>query len=330
MITGKKFDDKTIASKEGELLKEYYESSDTFLSDALEYYSILLSAFLNLHEDRTFKKLDPEQKKSIYASEINFFRIAMRYAFNKGHETAFSLLLMDSENSQKFDESFFKKPSSKNSFIFDLDNLISEKVYLSNLGRSSLKILLNFTMNNFENSCYTIMKLAKIFFKKGCEIAFYQIKKNIVGISDENKGRSKMLGVPYDSDFSITPAFDGTFAFENDRCEMWDLHWDCTYGFQTYRKSIGRFIVHQFFVKEIKAYANVGALSYKMLNNYFSSNFKDDDVVYLGEINFSLVAPEKDEMRAINRNDFVSIQNALAITLKRKLHVDTSRILVTI
>ena len=185
MITGKRFENQLIAAKEAEYLNCYYNSDNFLLSDAIEYYSVIFKTFLKLHEDRVFKKLDSVQKEKIYISEDELFKKAMLYAFCQGHQIAFALLLMDTKNSQEFDKSFFEKPNSKDLFIFYLDEAISKDVYLHNLNRSHVQFLIDFTQKPFKNGYKAIMLLSKIFFKKGCEIAYMQIKKDIVGIEDK-------------------------------------------------------------------------------------------------------------------------------------------------
>ena len=328
MITGKRFENQLIAAKEAEYLNCYYNSDNFLLSDAIEYYSVIFKTFLKLHEGRFFQKLDSVQKEKIYISEDELFKKAMLYAFCQGHQIAFALLLMDTKNSQEFDKSFFEKPNSKDLFIFYLDEAISKDVYLHNLNRSHVQFLIDFTQKPFENGYKAIMLLSKIFFKKGCEIAYMQIKKDIVGIEDKKTLLSKMLKVPYNADFTVTPAFNATFAFESPNFEEWDLHWDCTYGYENYRKLIGKILIHKFSADEIKDYLTKGVSSYYMLDQYTSSALSDD--IYLGEINFSLMDPVQDKMRFIEKSDYVAIQIGVALTIKHKLNIDANRLLVTV
>ena len=329
MISGKKYDNQQIADVEAKYLNEYYTGSDPLLADSIEYYAILFQTYLHDKQDRDFEKLDKKQKEEVFTREDELFRDAMKYAFNKGHQTAFVLLLMNSKNAEEYDESFFQDPISKDVFIFNLEKLISEEVYNDNLRRSHIELLINYTRDNFENGFQKIMEFAKTFFKKGCEIAYMQIRRHIVGIEDTPMHVSRLAGVDLANNFTVTPAFEATFAVESPGFEEWDLHWDCTYGYKLSGKSVGTFLIHQFTVKEIKSYADAGAIAYKQMADYFSTNLDDDEIVYFGEIKFSLIDPKEDNMRFIQKSEYLAIQNALALTLQRKLGVDAKNILIT-
>lgn len=329
MIAGKKFTNSEIAEKEAKFLEDYYHNNDPRLSDSVEYYSILFQSFLRNedNQDDSFKKLENKQKEDIFKSEDDLFRNAMHYAFNKGHQTAFLILLMNSRNSQTFDESIFAEKSAKDVFLFNLDNLISEDVYNENLRRSQVELLINYTRDNFENGLFKIMDLAKIFFKKGCEIAYEQITEQIIQVQKKDLAVSRITSVDLNDSFQITPAFSATFVMESPRFEEWDIHWDSTYGHDVSNKLIGTFLIHQLTIKEIKNYAEVGAIVYQqMLENL--SSFEDDEIVYLGEIRFSLIEPPLDGLRTIEKNEISAIQYALTLTLKRKLGVPAKNILI--
>lgn len=329
MIAGKQYTNQQIAEEENKYLEQYYHSNDPMLADSIEYYSVLFQTFLKQNPDYNFEKMNKAAKQDIYRSEDELFRNAMQYSFNKGHQTAFLLLLMNSKSAEEYDEQFFKNPISKDIFIFNLDKLISKDVYEENLNRSRVELLIARTREYFENGYTNIMNMAKIFFKKGCLVAFSQIRNNILRIVDEHKITSRLLNVDLDNSFSVTPAFSATWALESPGFEEWDLHWDSTYGYQNNSKAIGSFLVHRFTVKEIKNYANVGAIVYQQMKDWFATNLADEEVVYLGEIKFSLIDPQNDGPRFITKTEYLAIQNALTLTLKRCLGVDAKNILVT-
>lgn len=330
MISGHHFSNQEIGDLEAKYLNEFYIAStpDPILADASEYYAILFQTFLHKNKDKVFDQMNEEQKKRIYKSQDTKFQNAMQYSFNKGHQTAFALLLMDSKGSTEFDSSFFKNPNSKLAFIYNLDRMISPKVTEQNLRRDKNEILIRETRRHFENGYDEIMYLAKLFYKKGAEVAFEQIRQNIVKMNYLIKGRSALLNVPYNQDFEVTPAFTATFAIESPNYEEWDLHWDATYGYKIAKKLVGKFMIHQLSIREIKAFSSVGAITYKMLENYFTSaNLGENDIVYLGEINFALISPNED-MRTIQSPEFSAIRTSLALTIQRHLNISSQNILI--
>ncbi|MCT7696869.1 hypothetical protein [Lactobacillus crispatus] len=330
MISGRHFNNHEIGELEAKYLNDFYTASipDPILADASEYYSIIFQTFLHRNKDKVFDQMSEEEQKRIYKSQDTKFRNAMQYSFNKGHQTGFALLLMDSKGSTEFDTSFFKNPNAKLAFIYNLDKMISPKVTEQNLRRDKNEILIRETRRHFENGYDEIMYLAKLFYKKGAEVAFEQIRQNIVKANYLIKGNSVLLHVPYNQDFDVTPGFTATFAMESPNYEEWELHWNATYGYQIAKKLIGKFLIHQLSIKEIKAFSSVGAITYKMLDSYFSSsNLNDNDIVYLGEINFSLITPFEG-MRTIEASEFSAIRTSLALTLQRRLNISNQNILV--
>lgn len=330
MISGLHFNNREIGDLEAKYLNKFYISStpNPILADASEYYSIIFQTFLHENKDKIFDQMSEEQQKRIYKSQDSKFRNAMQYSFNKGHQTGFALLLMDSKGSTEFNVSFFKNPNSKLAFIYNLDQMISPKVTEQNLRRDKNEILIRETRRHFENGYDEIMYLAKLFYKKGAEVAFEQIRQNIVKVNYSIRGNSALLNAPYNQDFEVTPAFTATFAMESPNYEEWDLHWDSTYGYKIAKQLVGKFMIHQLSIKEIKAFSSVGAITYKMLDNYFSGfNLDDNDIVYLGEINFTLIHPLKD-MRVIESSEFSAIRTSLALSLQRRLNINSQNILV--
>lgn len=331
MITGKHYSNEEIAKLEAQYLDKFYKSDnqDPKLTDGADYYAILFQTFLHKNKDRVFEKMKEEEQSNIFKGQDTKFRRAMQYSFNKGHQTAFAIILMDSKNAQEFNETFFSNPNSKLVFIYNLEKMIEPGIIEENLRRDKNEILIRETRRHFEHGYEKIMYLAKIFFKKGAEIAFDQIRQDVVHSKYNIRGYTRMLELPYNQDIEVTPAFTATFSLESPGYEEWDLHWDATYGYEVSKRLIAKFMVHQFSIKEIKAFSAVGAITYKMLEDYFSDKLDDNEIVYLGEINFALTTPFKG-MRFIEHSEYKAIQTSLALTLSRRLKISSNHILVTI
>lgn len=329
MIGNHNYSQEEISSLEQKYLKDYFNSTNPIFSDSLEYYAILFQTFLQKHGDHDFKQLEAKKQAEIYKLEDSRFRSAMSYSFEKGHQVGFSLLLSDTLSTNNFDEKAFSKANSNILFLYTLDEMISEKVYESNLNRHNNEFLMNFTRRHFENYYKEIMDLAKTFYKKGIMVAYDQIQKKLVKTNYDIKGFSRLLHVPYNQDFEVTPAFSATFSLETPAYEEWDLHWDATYGYDLGKKLIGKVLIHQLLVKDIKTYAEIGASTYEMLNQYFGSVFDDNEVVYLAEVNFS-VNSMLQQVRVIENSEYSAIKKALALSITRQLQVNENKVLVTI
>lgn len=330
MITGKQFSNSQIAELERKYLNEFYndEHQNPILYDAANYYAILFQTFLRSKPDKVFKEMPKVEKQNIYKSLNTKFIRAMQYSFNKGHQSAFAVLLLDSRNAQEFDKTYFENPNSKLSFIYNFEKMFEKGVIEENLNRDKNDMLIKATRRHFENGFDKIMDFAKIFYKKGADLAFEQIRKNIVEVDYKIRGRTRLLDLPYNQEMEVTPAFTATYGFEHPGYEEWDIHWDATYGYKASKELIAKFKVHQFSVKELKAYSSVGATAYKMIEEQLSENLNDDDIIYLGEINFILIEPIK-KMRIIESSEKEAIQTSLTLTLSRRLRVSANHILVT-
>lgn len=332
MISGQHFDDAHIRDLEQKNLIDFYQADnpDPILGDAIGYYSVLFQTYLRENEDRTFSQMSEKDKENILDTENTKFRLAMQYSFNKGHQIAFAILLMDTKVSQKFDKSFFSNPNSKTYFLYNLDTMVSPVVTEENLCRDKNEILIRDTRRHFENGYQKIMYFAKIFYKKGASLAFEQIRKNIVHAQYDIKGTSRLMNIPYNQDVEVTPAFTATFSLESPNFEEWDIHWDATYGYDISNRIIAKFLIHQLSIGEIKEYADqAGAITYHMLQGRFSDKMSTNQVVYVGEVNFSLVTPLKG-MRLIEEPEYNAIRTALALTLKRRLQLASDQVLITI
>jgi len=330
MITGKHFSNSQIAELEAKYLDKFYndDQQNSILYDAANYYAILYQTFLHSNPDKVFEKMPKPEQDNIYKSQDTKFRRAMQYSFNKGHQIAFAILLIDSKNAQEFNETYFENPNSKLFFIYNFEKMLKKGVTEENLNRDKNEILIKETRRHFEEGYDEIMYLAKIFYKKGADLAFEQIRQKIVDVKYKIRGRTRMLNMPYNQEMEVTPAFTATFGFESPGYEEWDIHWDATYGYEIGKQLVAKFKVHQFSVKEIKAYSSVGAITYKMIEDNLSESLNDDDIVYLGEINFILIPPIKN-MRIIEHSEKEAIQTSLTLTLSRLLRVSANHILVT-
>lgn len=330
MITGKHFSNSQIAELEAKYLNGFYndEHQNPILYDAANYYAILFQTFLHGNRDKVFKKMSKTEQQNIYKSQDTKFKRAMQYSFNKGHQNAFAVLLIDSREAQEFDKTFFENPNSKLWFIYNFEKMFKKGVTEKNLNRDKNEMLIKETRRHFEGGYEEIMYFAKIFYKKGADLAFEQIRKNIVGVKYKIRGRTRLLDLPYNQEMEVTPAFTATYGFEQPGYEEWDVHWDATYGYKASKELIAKFKVHQFSVKEIQAYSSVGAIAYKMIEEQLSDGLSDDDIIYLGEINFILIPPIK-QMRFIEHTEIEAIQTSLTLTLSRRLRVSADHILVT-
>lgn len=325
MIDNLEFSKETIVDKEQRGLEDFYNNDNSKLKDGIVYYEVLFRTFLLMSGDKNFEKLADKEKDLIIEKTAAKFRIAMQYAFNKGHQTTYGLLLM--KQTQKFDKNFFTKPESKDYFLYNFDKMITDSVFKDNLQRNALDVLIKYMRQYFENGYQKVMDIATRFFKKGVEVAFDQIRINIVNVRYDIKGTSRMLNVPLNQSFEVTPAFRATFSLESPAYEEWDLHWDATYGFNATKSLVAKTMIHQFTMSEIKAYADVDARTYKIMNEYFNSQFSDNELVYLVRTDFLTLDTEFP--RTIERNEYMAIRVALRRTIGQRLKVDGSHIFIT-
>ncbi|WP_414152912.1 hypothetical protein ACKN8S_13625 (plasmid) [Limosilactobacillus reuteri] len=326
MISGLDFSSETIASTEKKYIEQFYKSDDPLLSDSIRYYSILFLTFLQTHEDKKFSHQDRATKKVIFDKEMSSFRTAMRYAFNKGHQIAFSLLLM--KQSQEFSQDFFESPNSHDDFLYTYETMVTTDVFNDTLRRDAIDNLIKYTRRNFENGYNEIISLGTRFYKKGIGVGFEQIRKYIVQRDYKITGYSKMLSVPYNQSFTVTPAFKATFSLEHQDYEEWDLHWDETYGFNAAKGMLAKAMINHLNVGDVRSYAQKDASTYKMINQFSSQDFQDSDVVYLIRIDF-LVTDTENFPRLLQNSEYNAIKLALKQTIRRRLKVDNSHLFIT-
>lgn len=331
MITGRSFSSETIHEKELKSLKEFYASDNPILSDGIAYYSILFRQYLYRNADKKFTRLEEQEQNRIIQKELNEFEAAMRYSFNKGHQTAFSVLLMSTKNNQGYESEYFERPDALNNFLYTFDQTISKDVFEDNISRDANDTLINYTRRNFENGYKTVMAFGKIFFKKGASVAFEQIRKDIVGVDYAISGYSKMLKVPYNQEFEVTPAFKAQFCLESLQTrdyEEWDLFWDATYDSKFADQLVAKVLIHKLNVGAVKQYASVEAPAYRIfVEQSVTNNLDDSEEVYFAEINFLLFDPQR-TVRLLESAEYEAIKVALASTLTRKLKVDSQHIFI--
>lgn len=326
MISGLQFTNEQIAAEEKKYIDEFYKGDSSILSDGINYYGVLFNAFLREHPDSDFAKLKDDQQEEILDKVYSRFQTAMKYAFNKGHQTCFLVLLLQS--SQEFSRDFFAKPDAHDFFLYTYDNMITADAFRQNLTRDAIDMLIQYTRKNFEDGYPEIMAMATRFYKKGIGVAFEQIRENIVKQKANVTGRSRMLNVPYNDSFSATPAFKASFALESPAYEEWNLHWDETYGFEASKGLVAKAMVHQFTASEITEYAKVDAKTYQMMKTFFNGTFADDELLYMIRIDFLAVDTENFP-RIIQSSEYKAIRLAFTQTICRRLKVDGSHIFVS-
>lgn len=325
MIKGRDFSSQTIANEEKKYIDQFYDSKDTLLSDALAYYGVLFQTFLYRNGDKLFKQMNEKEQQLIIEKEMSRFNTAMMYAFNKGHQTGFALLLMPT--SQIYAPDFFEQPDAHEYFIFTFDNMITKDAFEDNLQRDAIDVLIRYTRRHFENGYDEVMNIGRRFFKKGAGVAFEHVREHIVGVDYSIQGYSRMLNAPYNQDFSVTPAFMANFSFESPAFESWDIHWDATYGINASKNLIAKLMVHQFTYKEIKDYADVNTKSYIMLKNYFDNGYDDEELIYLAEMNF-LSVEKSNFPRLLENSEYREIRRSVRQTLTRRLGIDGAHLFI--
>lgn len=326
MITGREFSSETINTLEEQNINDFYYSDHSLLSDALNYYGILFTTFLMTHGDKRFDELSNEEKKKIIDRELSKFRNAMIYSFNKGHQMGFTLLLK--KESQEFDPSFFTMPEAHDDFIYTYERMVKPSVFNINIERDAIDRFIKDTRKHFENGYKEITELGTRFFKKGIGVAFEQVRQKVLNVDYKITGRSKMLEVPFNQSFTVTPSFKATFSLESPNYEEWDLHWDETYGFNAAKGIIAKVMIHRLRMSEIKKYNNARAQVYSMLYNFVNKEFQDDEEIYLARLDF-LVTDTEDFPRLLEKSEYNAIKLSLKQTICRRLEIDGHHLFIT-
>ncbi|WP_056994791.1 hypothetical protein [Limosilactobacillus ingluviei] len=328
MIKGRHFDQTTITNLEVENIKEFYKNDTAILPESLNYYETLFRGYLATKEDNKFKQKKSEEKEVIYDKVMQRFETGMIYAFNKGHQLGFILLLSDSP--VEFEPDFFAQPDSLKVFISSLEHMVSNELIEDSFRKDAMLVLINFTRRYFEGGYPKIKDFATRFYLKGLGVALDQVRENVVQKPYKITGRSRMLNVPYNKDFTVTPAFKGSFSVESPRYEEWDIQWDETYPKAMGSGLIAKVLVHQFTAKEIKDYAAVDAKTYRMVKDFFSAPFADDELLYLVRLDLLAMVDISNFPRIIEANEYQIIKMAIQKTISNRLDVDSAHLFITV
>lgn len=330
LIQGLSFSREVIHAKEKKCLSEFYASDNPYLGDAIVYYQFLFLDYLNQHSDSGFSRKNSKEQKRILDKEIKEYQEAMRYAFNKGHQTAFNVLLKDTKNNQGYEKEYFKNPSSLNNFLYTFEETITKDTFRENIMRDSIDVLTNFTRRNFNKTYDVIKALGMIFFKKGAGIAFEQIRKQIVGSDYEITGYSKLMHVPINQEFDVTPAFKGQFSLESPDNEEWDIFWDATYDAAYADSLIAKCVIHKISMSDARKMKEKDAITYRTIldTEKTVNSLEDSDSFYLVEISFLLFNPNITP-RLLSYVEYKAIVTSLTSTISRKLRVSADHIYVT-
>lgn len=332
MIEGMHFTQKQITELEQSTADAYFKSDDPRFSDAITYYSPLFRDYLLKHASKKFLDLPQKKQEVILDEENRRFVFSMTYSFSKGHMDCFSLILPDFKQKLKFTKSFFEVPENKDYFLNDLFSALPDETYQRKINKDRVYSLVQYTRNNFENGIYYIMFLAKIFYMKGASVGYDQIAENIVKAKVKITGYSKILHVPYNQSFSVTPAFEAAFDTEHLNTETWDISWDSAYGAEAQNMLVGKLILNRFTRQEIYAYADVDAVTYKAIKDFFQSKSKDEnprDVLYEAQMIFTMPS-DISHYRKISGAEYDQIINSLRDSICRRLGIKKDKILVRI
>lgn len=329
MIKGFDFDRQKSDEIEEKMQDEYFrESNDPTLSDALLYYSPIYRRFLLAHAGRKFNNL-PDNEQTIILTEIqNKFNNAMTYAFIKGFQNVFSIILPMQSKQFIFEKDFFVSPVNKKKFLNGWISNVVPNLFTESLNKDAIFLLNYYSRKYFENSYGEIMKLARKFYIKGFSIGYDYIRKDILKTKFLVKGTSKMLHVPYNLEFQVTPAFVAIFDTEHPFFESWSVFFDESYGVTKEDNLIAKILVHQFTPREVSAYKSVGSETYKSMIDDKNLDMTKSKV-YLANLIFREPTTESD-LRITNYADHDEIEIALRNTLCRRLAVKPNQILMTI
>lgn len=332
MIEGMHFTPEQIKDLELKNADDFFKSDNPFLSDAISYYSPLFQDYLIQHSSKRFLDLEEKEQNKILDEEHRRFVYSMTYSFSKGHMDCFSLILPDFKQKLKFTTEFFQDPASKTTFLNQIFAALPDEIYQRKINKDRVYSLVQYTRKNFENGIYYIMGLAKIFYMKGAAIAYDQITKNIVKTKVKITGYSKILHVPYNQSFNITPSFLATFDMEHLNTESWDISWDTSYGADAQNVLVGKLVLNRFTRQEIYAYADVGAATYQAIREFFGTNSDNEDpkdVLYQAQMIFTLPS-DTQHYRQISGIEYKQIMKSLRDAICRRLGIKGDQLLVRI
>lgn len=332
MIQGLHFSAEQIKDLERKTADEYSNSDDPRLSDALSYYSPLFREYLLRHASKGFLDKNPQEQEDILEEEDRRFVYSMTYSFMKGHMDCFQLILSDFTQKIKFEKEFFQVPSNKNDFLDKIFSAMPDELYQKKINHDRVYTLVQYTRDNFENGIYYIMYLAKIFYMKGVSIAYDQITTEVVQTQVKITGYSKILHVPYNQSFEVTPAFEATFDTEHLNTETWDISWDATHGMEAQNVLIGKLFFNRFTRQEVYAYADVDAITYQAIRDFFKTDSKDEDprdVLYEAQFIFTLPS-DLENYHAIQGVEYRQMMHSLRDTICKKLGIRGNQILLRV
>lgn len=327
MIAGRHFDTQTIASEERKFLEAYYDGDDPLLAEGIFYYRSLFRKYLLRKADKAFGRLPEKEQEEIFDKAEARFRAAMTYSFNKGHQTAFAILLRETASQTIYDEKYFSNPEAVGTFLHTLDRSMSKEVFEDNVRRADVDVLINFIRRNFENTYDVVMDYVKVFFKKGVIVAFDQIRREIVGVEPNITGYSRMLNAPLNQSFQVTPSFNASFVVESPNYEEWELFWDYTYSEYIGNNLLGKILIHKFNAKTIRSYSEAQALAYQFFERFVPQNSEPDEDYYMVDIAFLLISPTE-TARIPDKFEYQSIKASIATFICQRLGVSPDRVVI--
>ena len=328
MIAGRILSSKEISDIESQYLALFYDSDEfSNLSDSIGYYGVLFESYLREHMSNEIKRLPDEIQDEQIGKCVKRFRNAMSYAFNKGHQLSFALLL--GEHTPERQINSFASPIFSSNYVRTFTNYIIDGELESTLHRDAVDILLRTTRRNFENCHSEIMRMAVTFLKKGVEESLLQIRRDVLNTQFTDTGKSNLLRIPYNNAFRVTPAFKGYFSLESPDFEEWKVCWDDTYGLDEANLSIAKVEVHRLNYEKVQKYIESGARNYRSVNiGLTSKSFDKSKPVYFVNITYLLFNAEKFP-RVIERSEYVAIQSAITNTISNILQMDSTNLVVT-
>ena len=332
MIEGFNFTNEQIKDLERQKANEYSASDDPRLSDSINYLSPFFRDYLRIDGSQWFLYKYTDEQEVVLQEEDRRFVYSMTYSFMKGHMDCFQLILSNFAQKIKFQKSFFEVPSNKRDFLNKIFSAMPDEIYQRKINQDRVYSLVQYTRKNFENGIYYIMYLAKIFYMKGVNVAYDQIGQEIVKAKVKITGFSKILHVPYNQSFSVTPAFEATFDTEHLNTETWDISWDSSHGIEAQNVLVGKLILNRFTRQEVYAYADVGAITYKAIKDFFQTDSADEDprdVLYEAQFIFTLPSDLKN-YHAVQGIEYQEMMRSLRDSICKRLGIKGNQILLRV
>lgn len=323
----------SVSKMEQEHLKAFWQSDDPTLSDAINYYFPIFLANVTAKKNQKYLSLSSDDKNDVVRELNERFQTAMNYAFIKGHQQVYFIILPNVLTKITFKKDFFEDPKNRSRFLGRFFASLPTKIYQELITKKDIFELMKYCSGYFENSLRIITDMSKIFFTKGASIAYDEIRRDVVKVDYHITGYSKLLNAPYNQSFDVTPSFVGTFDVEHLDYESWDIRWNETYSQDLQNTLVGKLIVNRFQPEEVKAYAGVGAETYESINQFYEVNrsYQDTDSKYLYQAQMIFSMPDGiGSTRTLIPEEYEHIKISLRDTLCRRLHVRRNKIFVTI